>query len=158
METTENYEMPGSRPGAVLTFEAQAYLREAGKWAGFLGIIGFIFCALFLIMALFVGTLFSILGKISPLYAGLPAIIGPIVTVVFILLDVLYFFFALYLYQFAGKMRTGLTFGDSDQVTDAFGKLKSFFKLWGIVTIVVLCLYALEIAGAIIAGIAMSHR
>jgi hypothetical protein len=158
METTENYEQPEAEPGAILTFEAQGYLRESGKWAYFLGIIGFIFCGLFFIMALFIGTMLSALATISPLYAGIPAGAGIVLSVVFILFDVLYFFFALYLYQFAVKIKQGLMFADTESVTTAMGKLKSFFKLWGIVTIVALCLYALEIVGAVIISIAFNHR
>jgi hypothetical protein len=158
METTENYELPGAVPGAILSFEAQDFLREAGKWANFLGITGFIFCGLFLIMSLFIGTIISVLATISPVYASIPGGMGIVISVVFILLDVLYFFFALYLYKFGAQIKAGLTLGDTDQVTLAFGKLKSFFKLWGILTIVILCLYALEFVGGIIAAIVMSHR
>ena len=156
METPENFTDPGS--GLVLTPEAQTYLRESGKWANFLGIIGFVMCGLFLILSLFIGTLMTTMAQISPMYAAMPAALGGVVTVVFILFDILYFFFALYLYQFGSKIKKGSSFGDSEQVTIALGKLKSFFKLWGIVTIVILCLYALEIIIGIIAGIAMSHR
>lgn len=158
MQTTENYADPGAEPGVVLTYEAQTYLRESGKWANFLGIMGFVICGLLLIISLFIGSMMSIMGKISPMYSELPAVAGGIFTVIIILLDILYFFFAFYLYQFGSKIKRGLSFGDSEQVATALGKLKSFFKLWGIVTIVVLCLYALEIVIAVIAGIAMSHR
>lgn len=158
MEVTENFEQPEAESGAILTFEAQGYLRESGKWAYFLGITGFVFCGLFLILSLFVGTIISVLASISPLYAGIPAGAGIGLSVIFILVDVLYFFFALYIYQFATKIKKGLLFADTESVTEALGKLKSFFKLWAIVTIVVLCLYALEIAGAIIIGIAFNHR
>ncbi|MCO5948690.1 DUF5362 family protein [Mucilaginibacter flavidus] len=156
MQTTENFVDPGA--GLVLTPEAQTYLRESGKWANFLGIIGFVMCGLFLILSLFVGTLMTMMAQISPIYAAMPAAVGGVVTAVFILFDILYFFFALYLYQFGSKIKKGLSFGDSEQVTTALGKLKSFFKLWGIVTIVILCLYALEIVVGIIIGIAVSHR
>jgi hypothetical protein len=160
MEVTETNDqiVPEAPDGIVLTPEAQIYLREAGKWANFLGIIGFIVCALFLILALFIGALFSVMAKLSPIYSQLPAAMGTVLSVIFILIDILYFFFALYLYQFGSRIKNGLMYMDANQVADALGKLKSFFKLAGIVTIVVLCIYALEIIGVVLVGIASGGR
>jgi hypothetical protein len=154
METNEFDVRPIPEPELVLTPEALYYLRESGKWANFLSIVGFIICGLLLIVALFVGTMFAALSRLSPVYSAMPAGIGGIFSVIIILVDVLYFFFALYLYQFAERIKKGITFVDTDHVTMALGKLKSFFKLWGIVTIVVLCLYALEIAAVFLFALA----
>jgi len=157
METNETFEhIPG--PGISLNFEAQSYLREAGKWANFLSIVGFVICGLLLIAALFVGTIFSVLSTISPLYSQIPAAAGIFVSVIIILMDLLYFFFALYLNQFAAKIKGGVVFADVSRITQGLGKLKSFFKLWGIVTIVVLCLNGLEIIFIVLAIIATSHH
>jgi hypothetical protein len=158
METNETTGQTAPETGMALTFEGQTYLREAGKWAGFLGIIGFVMCGLLLIAALFVGTIFSMLAQISPVYAQMPAGIGAVFAVILILIDVLYFFFALYLYQFSARIKKGIVFTDQFHVTQALSKLKSFFKLAGIVTIVALCLYALEIVAAIVVGIAAAHH
>jgi hypothetical protein len=78
----------------------------------------------------------------NPVFTSMAGL-GGAVTVFYILIDVLYFFFAFYLYQFATKIKAGIKFSDSAQVTIALGKLKSFFKLWGIVTIVIITIYVL---------------
>jgi Ca2+/Na+ antiporter len=153
METTETDVTPIPQPELILNFEAQSYLREAGKWANFLAIIGFIICGIILIIAFFAGSMFTIMSKMMPNGNNIPAGVGGFVTVFYILFDVLYFFFAYYLYQFADKIKKGIVFTDNAHVTAAFNKLKSFFKLWGIVTIVVLCLYALIFIISIIAGL-----
>ena len=158
MDTNETTAHEASETGLALTFEGQTYLREAGKWAGFLGIIGFILCGLLLIVALFVGTIFSALGQFIPAYSAMPAAAGIAMAIVLILIDLLYFFFALYLYQFSARIKKGIVFTDQFQVTLALGKLKSFFKLAGIVTIVVLCLYVLEIVVVTIVGVASLHH
>jgi len=158
METNENTEHTAPETGLALTFEGQTYLREAGKWAGFLAIVGFIVCALFLILALFIGTFLSALGQFSPAYAQIPAAIGVVYAIFLILLDVVYFFFALYLYQFSVRIKKGIVFTDQHHFTHALGKLKSFFKLAGILTIIILSLYALIFVVALIAGIASSHH
>jgi hypothetical protein len=41
METEEIYVQPGGEPQLILTQQAQGYLQQAGKWAIFLGIVGF---------------------------------------------------------------------------------------------------------------------
>ncbi len=159
METTEitEHSTPERPTGLVLTPEAQYYLQETGKWANFLGIVGFILCGLFLIMALCIGAIFSMLAQFSPNYSALPTGIFPVISVLFILFDLLYFFFPFYLYQFASRIKKGLALMDAEQVAQSLGKLKSFFKLWGIVTIVMLCLYALEIVAFVLIGTAL-HR
>src|SRR4051812_1899953 len=101
MDTTEPTETEFTpNPGLVLTNEAQSYLLEAGKWTKFLAIMGFIFCGLILLAAIFVGTLFSIMSKFSPGGQGIPEGIGGVLSGFYIVIDVLYFFFPYYLYQF----------------------------------------------------------
>lgn len=151
METTENFEMTGADPGVVLTPEAQGYLRESGKWANFLGIVGFVLTGLIVIIALFAGTMMASLSTFSA-GAGAAAGMGGLLTVIYLVIAVVYFFFSLYLYQFGSQVKKGLMYVDSETVTIALGKLKSFFKLWGILTIVVLSLYALMIIIVIIFG------
>ena len=146
--------------GVVLHPEALAYLRETGKWASFLSVMGFIFCGLFLIFALFIGTVFTYLAKISPGYSSFPQAGFGILSVFYIAMDVLYFFFPFYLYRFADRIKKGVVFNDSFNVTEALSNLKSFFKLWGIVTIIFVGLYALVIIIVIAAaatGIAANH-
>jgi hypothetical protein len=159
METTENETIPGSVPPPVLVlnFEAQSYLRETGKWANFLGILGFIFCAIILVVSFFVGGTMGKIASVTPgpgsaIYAGM----GGFITIIYILIDIIYFFFVLYLYQFGSRIKRGLRFSNEAEVTIALGKLKSFFKIWGICTIVAICIYALIFIIAIVVGIGAS--
>jgi len=158
METNETTEPTAPETGLALTFEGQTYLREAGKWAGFLGIVGFVMCGLFLILALFIGTLFSALGQLSPVYAQLPAYIGGVYAVFLILIDIVYFFFALYLYQFSVRIKKGIVFTDQFHLTQGLGKLKSFFKLAGILTIIIISIYVLIFIFALLAGLVAAHH
>jgi hypothetical protein len=150
METNETLEPQRTEPVLNLNEEGKSYLKEAGKWANFLSIVGFIICGLLFITAFFVGTIFSVLSTISPMYSQFPAAAGIFLSVIIILVDLLYFFFALYLNQFAAKVKKGIAFTDVGQLTKGLGKLKSFFKLWGIVTIIVLCFYALELVFVVV--------
>ena len=92
METSETFEhAPG--PGISLSFEAQSYLREAGKWAVFLGILGFIGSGLILLGALFVSTFLALMAQYQP--SPYPAGIGSAISFVYVLIAVFNFFFAL---------------------------------------------------------------
>ncbi len=148
--------MPAPIPqpeGIVLSPEALTYLRETGKWASFLSVIGFVYCGFILVVAIFIGTFFSFMSRIQPAYGNMPQTAFGFVSVIYILLDVLYFFFPFYLYRFADKIKKGVVFSDSFHITQATENLKSFFKLWGIVTIIVLGLVILIFFFAIIVGL-----
>ncbi|WP_184546260.1 DUF5362 family protein [Mucilaginibacter sp. FT3.2] len=149
METEETYVPPVAPQPLILTPEAQSYLLTAGKWATFLGILGFVFCGLFALFAISIGSIFAKLAEAMPFNPGLKMMagFGGALTIFYLLIDLVYFFFALYIYQFATKIKAGINFSDSTHVTAGLGKLKSFFKLWGIVTIVIICLYIVAIAG-----------
>jgi len=152
METNETFEHADAGPGLVLTFEAQGYLREAGKWAYFLGIIGFIFTGLLLLGALFLGSRYSG-ADLSTSIAQILAAVSGLIRFIYVLIAVFYFFFSFYLYQFGYRIKRGLMYNDVNEVTNATGKLKSFFKMWGITTIVILCFYALMILIFLVIGV-----
>jgi hypothetical protein len=162
METTEIIEPNVPNPGLILTFEAQTYLRQAAKWANFLSIIGFICCGFILLASFFVGGVFSRMseypyGSANPM-VNMMAGMGAGITVFYILIGVWYFFFCLFLNQFAGKIKRGIAFADSTHVAEGLSKLKSFFKLWGISTIIIISLYILIFIVAIGVGVTMMHR
>jgi hypothetical protein len=142
METEDNYVQPIGGPQLTLTQQAQEFLQQAGKWAIFLGIVGFIFTAIIAIGALSVGTLITYLATINPLMQ-VPAGMGIILTVVYLLIALLFFFYSLYLYQFGSRIKKGMYLNSEEETTLAFSKLKSFFKLWGIITIVIILFYVL---------------
>jgi hypothetical protein len=159
METNETFEQSSPAPGIVLNFEAQSYLREAGRWAVFLGILGFIGTGLILICALFVSTFFALMAQYQP--TPYPAGISGIVSFVYVLIAVFNFFFALYLYQFGSGIKKAILYNDTVETGKALEKLKSFFKLWGITTIVIIAIWALVIIISIVVGIgaaSMMHR
>lgn len=151
MDTTEQLSASSPEPQMILTDAAQYYLQQAGKWATFLGIMGFIGTVFLAIAALFMGTLFTTMARMNLMMAS-SAGMGGIVTIVYLLLAVVSFFFALYLYQFGDRIKTGIAYNRVEETTAALGKLKSFFKLWGIFTIVYIVLTIVFIIGMIAVG------
>lgn len=156
METIETNEpiIPGDPKGMILTEEAQYFLHQAGKWARFLGIMGFIGSVFIALIGVFFGTFMSVIAQLKQQQMDtLPAGFGGIVAVFYILIGLLCFYISLKLYQFGGGVRDGIEFKNSEQVSKALGNLKSFFKIKGIILICVISLYVLIIIGAIIVGI-----
>ena len=154
METNETYIQPGAGADLILNQAAQSYLREAGKWAAFLGILGFIGSAIIFLLAIFAGAIIAAISRFAPNPSGVAfAGLGGVVGVFYFLIALFYFFFSLYLYQFGTRIKRGILAGDADFVTNASGKLKSFFKLWGITAIVILSLYVLMVIFALILGV-----
>ena len=155
IETTEEQNTP--QPDQLLLIEdAQAYLHEAGKWARFLGITNYILSGL----VAFLGICVAIFGtgihrrySESPLQENLRPFMG----ILYLLTAVCCFFISHYLYRFGNDARSGVEYQDPVQISRAFGKLKSLFKFWGILTIICLVIYGLAIIGIVI-GVAILHN
>ena len=157
METEEIYVEPGGEPQLMLTQQSQGYLQQAGKWAIFLGIVGFIFTALIALGALTIGSILTYLAAANPLMQ-VPAGVGAVLTVVYLLMALLFFFYSLYLYQFGSRIKKGMYLNSAEETTLAFSKLKSFFKLWGIITIIIILFYVLIFIISIAGGILGASR
>ncbi|WP_462264991.1 DUF5362 family protein [Mucilaginibacter sp.] len=156
-ETTEIYNTPVPEPGnMVLTTQAQDYLRQAGGWAKFLGIIGFIFTGFIFLGALSIGSAMTSMAGASPMFAVFAGA-GTIITIIYLLAAVLCFFLSLYVYQFGDRVKNGVLYGDSQNVASGLGKLKSLFKLYGIFIIVYLA-FVILIFIAFAIGMGMSSH
>jgi len=132
------------------------YLNEAGRWSRFLAIIGFIYCGLMVIVGLFFG---SLMGRMMPVMgdSGMSTIGSGFLGVFIIIMSLIMFFPALYLWNFSSKIRKALNNNDQPLLTEALKNLKSFFKFYGILLIVVLSFYALAVIFAIIGAIVGRH-
>ena len=136
--------------------QSSSYLQEAARWAKFLAIVGFVFCGLLALIAIFAG---SVLGSVMDRFSGSSGSSayfgGAFFTIIYLGLALLYFFPCLYLYRFGIKAQSALKANDNDQMTNSFRNLKSCFRFLGILTIIVLSFYALAlIIGIIVAGFA----
>ena len=132
----------------VLDPQVISYLEETGKWARFLGILGFVGIGIMVIASFFVGAIMSMAG------AGAMAEIGAVggsmfLTFIYLLMAALYFFPVLYLYRFGTKIKTAVGNDDQALLSEAFMNLKSHYKFIGILAIVVISIYVLGIVFAI---------
>jgi hypothetical protein len=103
----------------ILTDKAQHYLKQAGKWASFLGLFGFVICGFVLLSSI-------VLPAKNLLRSGnyseeLPLAAGVVIRVVYFLIGVVYFFLSLYLYAFGKGIKKGVDLADSNGITTALG-------------------------------------
>jgi hypothetical protein len=123
-----------------VTPNSVGYLGEMRKWTLFLSVIGFIFIGLAVVGSLFMGGM---------LRGFLPT--GGFLVTIFILIFALIYFFPIYfLFKFSAVSKEALNTFDSIKFEEAIHYLKRFFKYIGIMTIVLLCLYAI---GLIVGGL-----
>lgn len=115
------------------------HLYETAKWGTFLAILGFILSAIILILSLFVGAIFSLTDELDspfpfPTY---------LVSILYAMLGVAYFFPSYYLYQFSAKVKSAVRFRSNDNIPGAMENLKAMFKFMGIMAIIMIVLYFL---------------
>lgn len=133
METENTQETTQPQIELFVTDDAKDYINETRKWAKFLAILGFIGSGLIAIMAVFAGSMFS------TIWGGASFMIS----ILYLLMALLYFFPSLYLYRFSEKANRALYKKDSNELEVALGNLKSTFKFYGIAAIVIISLYLL---------------
>ncbi len=121
------------------------FLSETAKWAKFLSIVGFVVIGLIVIFAFFAGTFLSSLPGFgeSSTASALASSMSIMITVIYLLIALLYFFPCLYTFRFATKMKKALAENNQELLNSSFESLKSCFKFMGIMTIVMLSIYAL---------------
>jgi hypothetical protein len=156
-ETLQSSEESGATNFELeLNQSAKGFLKETAKWAYFLSILGFIGVGLMVVIAIFAGTIFGVIGNMMPgeIAGKIGAAFGIIITIFYLLLAGLYFFPVYYLYKFASNAKTALQKEDTETLTTSFQYLKSHYKFIGILMASILCLYGLVIVFGIIAAIA----
>ncbi len=133
---------------------ALKYLNTTRKWTYFLSILGFIFCGLIALFALFFSTaLASIRDYSSEFASSSPIPVGGatgFISVFYLLIAVICFILYLYLYRFSVRLKSALNNNDSILLEAGLKHFKSYWQLTGILTIVVLGFYFIAVLLVII--------
>ncbi|MAD98488.1 MAG: hypothetical protein CMB99_14280 [Flavobacteriaceae bacterium] len=129
-----------------VTSKFRSLSKEIAQWTKFLSIVGFIFVALLLVIGIFASSLYGqMFNEVAP---DFPVDMGLLMSAVYLLFAVIYFFPILFLYKFSRNLKLALKSRDDADLERAMEMLKSHYKYIGVLTIITLSLYAL----AIIAG------
>lgn len=147
--------------GLSINENSKTELAEAARWARFLAIIGFIMCGLIVLAGIFAGSFFSMfmssgMQDFEGMDGGVPAGMGGIMAVVYIIVALIYFFPCLFLYRFAKQMKTAIATNEQGALNSSFQNLKTLFRFMGILTIIMIVIYVIAILIAILGATAMS--
>jgi len=134
---------------------AKGFLKETAKWAYFLSILGYIGIGFIVLMAIFAGAIFAFIGNLNREMNSFGAIGGSFISGFYLLLAFLYFFPIYYLNKFASNIKIALKSNDSKLLATSFEYLKSHYKFIGILSLIILSLYAIIIVVAFIAAVAV---
>jgi hypothetical protein len=119
-------------------------LQQTKPWVTFLAILGFIGTGLIVVVGLGIFAMGG-QGQLKGWMGGL-----------YILLGVFYLMPSLLLFRYGSSIGRLTVTRESRDLTDALTRQKSFWRLCGIATLVIMCLYAVAIVLGIAAGISRS--
>ncbi|TCD11076.1 hypothetical protein EZ449_06160 [Pedobacter frigidisoli] len=127
----------------VVSEEMRSYIYDVTKWAKFLSIVGFVFAALLILGAFSIPAMISSNPALAAKMSSLGQGGSTLVTIIYLALGLFYFYPSLLLFRISNKGKQGVLFGDQESLDSAFSNVKSLFKFWGIITIVVIVGYFL---------------
>jgi len=150
-EEAESMEESGQEQEQLLvTEEIRSYIYETAKWTKFLSVVGLVF-AVFMALAAFSAN--AIIEGIAATTPNNPLVqLGTsFIMVYFLCISLMLFYPSFLLFKYANAAKTAVLYADQENFTVAMKKMKSVFKFWGIMTIVVLAMYILSLLLVIVA-------
>lgn len=142
---------PGTT-GMVVNEKMKADLLTSAKWAKFLCIVGCIALAFIVIVAIAMFALGSSLGSVPrPEF-------GAVAGFIYLIGAALYVYPLIKGFQFANAAKAACLNDDESELARAFDGMRSWFTYSGILTIIVLAIYALFFLIAIIGGVAIASH
>ena len=131
--------------------ESKTYLAELAKWGKFLAIVGFIMIGLLVLFSIFGGSILATMGAMAEMGVG-----AGFISFIYLALAALWFFPCYNLFMFSVKAQHSLRTNDQVLLNGALKELKGCFRFMGIMTIILLCIYALGFLLAIVTAIGTS--
>lgn len=136
----------------VVTEEIRSYIYETAKWTRFLSVVGLVFSAFLALMAFSANGLIEGMATVAP-NSPLVQLGSTFLTVYFLCISLMLFYPSFLLFKYSNAANTAVLYADQENFTVAMKKMKSVFKFWGIVTIVVLALNVISVLLAILAKV-----
>ncbi|MEE1943620.1 hypothetical protein VRU48_00785 [Pedobacter sp. KR3-3] len=144
MENEELTPESSTHPQLIVSEEMRSYLYEMAKWATFLAIVGFVFTGLMVVSAFTIGAAVGTNPELASL-KSIAALGGAGLTLVCLLYAFAIFYPSLLLFKYASRAKLGVLYGDQNSLNEALLRLKSLFKYWGIMTIVLIGFYIIAL-------------
>ena len=137
---------PGTT-GLTVNESMKADLLSAARWTKFLCIIGCIGMGLMVLVAILMFFLGSTIARAANAYPLLGGGLG----FIYLIVAAIYIYPIIKGFQFANGTKKACLYNDEAELARGFSGLSSLAKFMGILTIIVLVLYAIIIIGALFA-------
>ena len=152
-EDTEPVEEAAQEQETLLvTEEIRSYIYETAKWTRFLSIVGLVFAAFLALMALSANGLMETMTAVAP-SSPLVKLGTAFLTVYFLCISLMLFYPSFLLFKYSNAANTAVLYADQENFTLAMKKMKSVFKFWGVVTIVILAINVISVLLTVIAKV-----
>lgn len=122
----------------------KSLLGESARWAKFLSIVGLILSGLIVLLALAMPAIINTLNSMQQ-SEMFPEGSKTGITINFLIVATMIFFPSLFLLRFSNAMKKALEEINQGELETAFSNLKTLFRFYGILTIIILGLYVLGI-------------
>ena len=138
----ENTEETVQQPPLIVSEDMRSYIYDIAKWANFLAIVGFVISGLLVLTSFTIGSAMRTSQELATAMAT--SALSPIAITLFCLVYAFAVFYpSLLMFKYATKAKLGVLYGEQASLDEAFGKIKSLFKYWGIITVIGIVLYVL---------------
>lgn len=139
------------QPQLIVSEEMRSYIYDTTKWAKFLAIVGFAISGFLILTSFTIGPAMQSNAELAAAMAksGFTSI-G--ITLVCLLYAFAVFYPSLLLFKYANKAQFGVLYGEQASLDEAFGKLKSLFKYWSVITIIGIVLYIMLVVFSAVTG------
>ncbi len=151
---SNNFESPlDSDMGSRMSFDGEAarHLRTAGKWGRLLAIVGFVFLGIGILAILLGGSAFFALGT-GMGEMGFLGGFGVIMILFYLAIFAFSFYLYYLLYQFSINAILAADTQSGPALTASMASLAKLLTIAGILTIGIMALYIIGIAGALLFG------
>lgn len=118
-------------------------------WGKLFGIVGFVAAGLMVFSGVF---MFFMPSSAMPEYSWLGVMEGAL-GIFYIAFAAFYYFPSKYMYDFSVQGRRALHGDVQNEIEKAFSNLGKVFKFWGVLTVVIIGIYATILLGALFAGL-----
>jgi hypothetical protein len=142
----ESAGVPEAGGGPVMTGAMLRYLREAAPWLRFIGILGFIGCAVMVAGGLVAAVVMFAVAGLADEFGGFPM---GFVGLLYVALGAVTYFPARFTYYFGAKLRNYQLSNSVQDLEEAFKHNKSLWKFTGILCIIYLAFVPLALVGGI---------
>ena len=146
-----------SETSLTVTESMKVDLLSAAKWTKFLCIVGCVGVGLCLI----IGFLMMFVGSVASKFMGDNSeFIGPVMGILYLIIAALYIYPLIKGFQFANGTKAACLSNDQAQLARGFAGLNSLLRFMGILTIIVIAIYAIILVftvGFAAIGLAAMH-